>query len=221
MDNRYSYEALDSFEHIRLLILEPGRPDTPLQCDIIQVSIHKNHVQYEAISYVWGSSDQPSKIITPRGYISITASLDRVLRRLRLQESRRVVWADAICINQNDKTEKAVQVPLMSDIYAKAVQTLICLTEPLPPPASRSVLDAWYAKLKLGMCWFVLFGTSLVKKRWPPTWAEVKAVDLALNQSWFGRVWTVQELVVSRYPTVLYGSFQWNWNKFSDIAVVS
>src|SRR5947207_131769 len=127
MENQYWYETLDSHEHIRLLVLEPGQSDEPLRCDVFQVSIHDKHAQYEAISYVWGSSDLPSKIITPRGVIFITTSLYHVLRRLRQPESRCILWADAICINQKDNTEKAIQVPLMRDIYENAAQTLICL----------------------------------------------------------------------------------------------
>jgi hypothetical protein len=32
-----------------------------------------------------------------------------------------VVWADALCINQQDATEKSVQVRLMGDIYANGM----------------------------------------------------------------------------------------------------
>ncbi|KAM7190302.1 Heterokaryon incompatibility protein (HET) domain containing protein [Rhypophila sp. PSN 637] len=44
-----------------------------------------------------------------------------------------LLWVDAVCINQDDEAERAVQVNLMGDIYASAAETLIflgpCLTD--------------------------------------------------------------------------------------------
>jgi hypothetical protein len=116
MENQYHYSALKSDLHIRRLVVEPGQADEPLRCGIIQASIQDQDVQFEAISYVCGLPKLLSRIFTPRGSINITESLDRVLRQLRLPKSQRVLWADAICINQEDLGEKAVQIPLMRDI---------------------------------------------------------------------------------------------------------
>jgi hypothetical protein len=41
----------------------------------------------------------------------------------------RVLWLDAICINQEDNAEKSIQVPLMRQIYQQASQVCVYLGE--------------------------------------------------------------------------------------------
>jgi len=43
---------------------------------------------------------------------------------LRLESEPRVLWADAVCINQQDDNEKSKQVQLMLDIFASASKVL-------------------------------------------------------------------------------------------------
>ena len=52
--------------------------------------------------------------------VSITANLHSALQRLRLVDKPILLWADAICINQDDKAEKEAQVLLMRRIYTRA-----------------------------------------------------------------------------------------------------
>lgn len=59
--------------------------------------------------------------------IAVTESLHVALRYVRRKKERLVLWADAICINQDDNQEKNHQVALMSKIYSYAEETLIWL----------------------------------------------------------------------------------------------
>jgi hypothetical protein len=52
----------------------------------------------------------------------ITKNLEYVLQYLRYKESLRVLWIDAICINQNDLNEKSKQVLIIGEIYSKATK---------------------------------------------------------------------------------------------------
>ncbi|EMT68770.1 Heterokaryon incompatibility protein 6, OR allele, partial [Fusarium odoratissimum] len=52
------------------------------------------------------------------------------LRRLRWKRKKRVLWIDAICINQADVDEKNTQVPLMQKIYGQGQNVLVWLGEP-------------------------------------------------------------------------------------------
>lgn len=49
------------------------------------------------------------------------------LKRIRHETDERVVWADAICIDQTNKAERARQVTLMSEIYEQAQEVLVWL----------------------------------------------------------------------------------------------
>jgi Heterokaryon incompatibility protein (HET) len=57
----------------------------------------------------------------------VTTSLESALTHLRHLSQARLIWADAIYINQADDMEKTSQVNLMGHIYHSAEQWLIWL----------------------------------------------------------------------------------------------
>jgi hypothetical protein len=64
------------------------------------------------------------------GLIRVGRSLFQAL--LRLRDSRYQmfpVWIDAICINQNDLTERNPQVSHVGDIYSQATTVVVWLGE--------------------------------------------------------------------------------------------
>jgi hypothetical protein len=58
--------------------------------------------------------------------VEITANLDSALRQFR-QESHGPFWIDALCINQNDTSEKGKQVLRMKDIFSRATEVIAWL----------------------------------------------------------------------------------------------
>ena len=60
-----------------------------------------------------------------KGHLSIGRNLYEGLQKV-LPEVQ-YLWVDAICINQNDTAERAIQVPLMGSIYADANSVLVWL----------------------------------------------------------------------------------------------
>ncbi|KAK5715791.1 hypothetical protein LTR17_016622 [Elasticomyces elasticus] len=159
-----SYQPLDaSKQEIRVLHLLPARRlDAPIYIQLKTVSLQDNPY-YEALSYTWGNASDTSHIwvLDPQsaipGIVSnliswvapvtraplnsiktpVTRSLHGALRRLRLAHRTRVVWADAICINQADIAEKNVQVSMMGDIYKEADCVNIWLGEDSSPHTQR------------------------------------------------------------------------------------
>src|SRR5436305_11520234 len=57
----------------------------------------------------------------------VTENLLFALRHLRQSESPRVVWVDAICINQVQTTERNLQVQIMDRVYSMAKNVVIWL----------------------------------------------------------------------------------------------
>jgi len=125
---RYNYIPLytgSSPEHqcLRILHLQPSLyVDAPLRFYLETVELQSAEDTYEAISYTWGAPIFSSRIYHASGetFLPITDSLATVLRTFRLPQETRKLWADAICINQEDEQEKALQIPLMRDIFYKA-----------------------------------------------------------------------------------------------------
>lgn len=115
-------------DNIRLLTLQPGLFNDPIHCQLEQVSLSAGHA-YEALSYVWGNARDILPMILDRTPYRITKNLECALRYLRYKESPRVLWVDALCINQNDLDEKSEQVPMMGEIYSRATKVYAWLGE--------------------------------------------------------------------------------------------
>jgi len=59
--------------------------------------------------------------------LGITENLENALRDLRNKERNILLWVDAVCINQSDYEERALQVGRMTDIYHTAAHSIIYL----------------------------------------------------------------------------------------------
>ncbi|OAG06673.1 uncharacterized protein CC84DRAFT_1142628, partial [Paraphaeosphaeria sporulosa] len=85
---------------------------------------------YEALSYTWGDDSKSACRISLDGLpFHIRPNLRDALRRLRQPRGTRIIWIDAICIDQNSADEKSVQVPLMGKIYHRAERVIAWLGE--------------------------------------------------------------------------------------------
>jgi hypothetical protein len=110
--------------------MPPTSNDARIRCQLfdylLQDSGKRTH-QYEALSYVWGSSDKPRSILIDERDLPITVNLHEALLSLRDPYIERIIWIDAICINQGDKEERAQQVQFMAKVYSKASRVVVWL----------------------------------------------------------------------------------------------
>jgi hypothetical protein len=103
MASQALYNELEHNE-IRLLELEPGNTQAQIECRLFKVAVSAEP-DYEAISYVWGDPTITETILCNNRAIEVTVSLAHALRRLRSahrEDAPRVLWADAICIDQQN-----------------------------------------------------------------------------------------------------------------------
>jgi len=89
----------------------------------------QRYISYEALSYCWGDTTIKTPIICNGARLDVTQSLKVALQHLRNEKEVRVLWIDAICINQSDLIEREQQVENMREIYEKAVRILVWLGE--------------------------------------------------------------------------------------------
>jgi hypothetical protein len=132
-DERDFYAPLDANPPtIRLLRLLPGYREDDIHAQLQPCSIAEAQNRYTTISYTWGSAEAvPTRLIRCNDkLIFISENLFTALRTLRRHDQPILLWADALCINQDDIAERTHQVSLMGEIYCGSKETVIWLGEP-------------------------------------------------------------------------------------------
>jgi hypothetical protein len=110
---------------IRVVRLKPGGKRADVECELVTGTLQ--YMEFDALSYVWGVTLMPYKIWVNGQPFYVTHYLYEALGELRLPDRERLLWIDAMCINQHDNAEKGKQVQMMRDIYARATQTVVWL----------------------------------------------------------------------------------------------
>ncbi|KAK3390769.1 heterokaryon incompatibility protein-domain-containing protein [Podospora didyma] len=101
-------------------------------CPFIIPTLQSNAPAYEALSYVWGSQENPKPIRLNGHVYHVTENLHAALTRIRLPAEDHFLWSDALAINQLDLAERSDQVKAMPSIYSSAEKTLVWLGEGSP-----------------------------------------------------------------------------------------
>jgi hypothetical protein len=175
--SEYRYSQL-STNSIRLLRLLPSENATKsIQCELFEYYLGNSNVSshpYEALSYVWGSELKPNSIIIDNQCLKITHNLYMALLHLRDHGCPRVIWIDAICINQENDREKEHQIKLMAKIYVKASRVVIWLGD------AEDDSDQALGALRLA-------GENSTRLS-NPEFAQQAILQL-LQRPWFQRIW--------------------------------
>jgi hypothetical protein len=195
---------------IRLILLQPScNLEVEIHCFLFTTTLREceNDIaeHYVALSYVWGNQVERSTIIIDGKPMSITASLDCALRHVR--EDRRIlwVWADGICINQEDTEEKNEQVRQMDLVYSTANHTVVFLgASSLECNSAMEYIISQYAKPK----------EDLELDLATPFYNAIEEHMLA--RPWFTRLWVLQELVLSKDPWIQIGKTRVRWDPFCE-----
>jgi hypothetical protein len=98
--------------------------------------------EYEDLSYTWGSSGSDVKIEVDGQVISVRANLAYALAALR-DSVPRVLWVDALCIDQQNIEERNHQV---GEIYRQVRQIMSCLGRPSASFGSVVASAVWLAE---------------------------------------------------------------------------
>ena len=96
----YQYQALEQIDSFRLLRLTPSEDSmAELYCELVTSRLALAP-DFEALSYTWDHNVFPVTLHTSSGVLNITENLAVALRRPRLWGRHRMLWVDAVCINQ-------------------------------------------------------------------------------------------------------------------------
>ncbi|PKK50211.1 hypothetical protein CI102_4318 [Trichoderma harzianum] len=211
MDSNH-YCLRDASKEIRLFDLVSANEQESAQ-GRIRRAILSDAPPFVAVSHVWGdkSNDRSVRLESSCGtkYAQISMNLEAFFIRLIgldsttlpqtwLKGSRLPLWVDMICINQMDVAEKALQIPLMREIYSQASSVIIWINEDdsrigqafqylrhlVANKTTTEIADIW-----------TLFD--------PDGWEALKYL---LDCSWFHRRWVLQEFAVPKDAVFLCGS---------------
>lgn len=125
-------------EEIRLIRIRGLDAHGTLTCSLENTRLDIAAGEYVAVSYTWNEADpiwyhkawhKSLPVLLDKFAIQMSAKVATILALMQ-KRGRTLVWIDAICIDQSDLEEKAQQVGLMGDIYAKAFEVESFLGSP-------------------------------------------------------------------------------------------
>jgi len=210
----FRHDPIDLSEPaFRLLRILKGK-DSTICCELFQALVRQRSVaiSYEALSYVWGSPGAEYLVEINGKPFRITKNLHEALRHLRLRNQDRIVWVDAICIDQDNKAEQGHQVEHMGDIYKEAAQVIYWLGPATYfTPFCFEVLGALQDRI----------GDTphkdWTRQQWVELWKSVECrpktfpglqregLRELLDRPWFRRIWILQEVANSQAAVVHCG----------------
>jgi hypothetical protein len=174
----YKYDSLtQTYNDIRILRLVPSNDvEAAVECELFEAHLDPNRPihPYEALSYVWGDPEDTVPIHVNQRHFQVTANLHAALVQFRSPFINRYLWIDAICINQEDKEEKAQQIQLMYKIYSLARRVLVWL---------GAATDA------SGQAFEDIRAAAERQRAAPIRAVEEAAIFALLRRSWFQRLW--------------------------------
>lgn len=136
LEGRYIFEHEEEPQYTTWIHPDTGFEGNADNLDPIPEAV--GSVKFEALSYTWGASDELKTIhvcnpsgndaspSSPSSYLfPVRENLLAALRFLRYEDRSRTMWIDAICINQQDISERDSQVARIASNYSLASRVVI------------------------------------------------------------------------------------------------
>jgi hypothetical protein len=135
MASIYASKPLKFGESTNIRVLEILHDPTycisaPISCKVRLIILEDNkeaQTPYNALSYVWGDADVTRTILVDGEPLIVRENLWQFLNQMRKVRYEKMIWIDAICINQQNNGEKSHQVAMMGEIYSRATRVEIWL----------------------------------------------------------------------------------------------
>jgi hypothetical protein len=216
------YDQLDakSSEFRLLRLLKKDYDDDLPSCELFHSSLEKK-ISYEALSYTWGDADVQGKIRLNGRIQLVTRNLARALADIRSRDASRILWVDALCIDQGNVWERNHQVKQMGRIYENAKRVLVWLGR---PENSRrhdglstlkflnGILVADLENLDASPMHRLRMSISI-----PEHWEKWHDLAVLCELPYWSRLWIIQEIGLASDLEVYHGYSSIDWGSFTSI----
>ena len=230
----YGYNQIPSISStIRLVELLPG-DDTHIHSwmhfanlnNLSSFVIDGKRRSYEALSYTWDTQTLPNPIFCDSKILHVTQNVYDALHALRRATTSRMLWIDAICINQADIEERSHQVALMRLVYNRAALVISWIGKETENTAlafnmiDKIVSDHISADLSLKSAPEAIWDKRAMDAMGLPHFPSNEWAALAkiFESPYFRRIWVVQEVVVSSNAIVRCGQLTTRWDYVEYVA---
>ncbi|CAH0050607.1 unnamed protein product [Clonostachys solani] len=207
------YKSTLGSDEFRLVWLDSADTlDSPLHLNLCDYKLD-DCPEYETVSYTWageGGDSTPCKPVYFGPFWDImlqTKNCWEMLRFVRPWYGNRIVWVDAICINQADIQEGNIQVANMSRIYSSGNRVILYLG----PDIAMPLYGKHPRRRRLHE---IADGTiapnlpapqpvdSSGRRSYVQSPGDLKAL---LGRRYFSRIWVIQELLLSQRAVMRVG----------------
>ena len=201
---------------IRLLKVQAGSSNTGQRTwSLREVSLDTGPA-YHALSYTWSDGSKDTTVRINDIDFSVTHNLSKALNTLA-KASDDFIWADAICINQEDNTEKSIQVAQMGKVYENARRVQIWLGDTDEESDTAFKLLNGFGSPKNMLVFAETVLASYISGEYTSGWAALAQV---LARPWWTRAWIFQEVLLAKSAEVWCGNDHCSWNTFAAVAKV-
>jgi hypothetical protein len=159
----FRYDRLPSAKSLRILSLWPAQSGNPVQVSLETVP----------------DTDRTAIITCNGKSLGITKNLYIALQAIRQPDRETTLWADAICIDQDNVEERNEQIKLMATIYSSAKQVLVWLGHSQDAEAAFSIANRMIEDFRLSR------RVHLSGNR-----SELNYLRKISSCEWFNRMWT-------------------------------
>jgi hypothetical protein len=198
-DFTYSPIDLDS-QSFRLVRILAAVSSSHIECELFDAWFTQDDLgmPYEALSYTWGGTEKAAEITINGHEVRVTRNLWEAMQHLRLPYQDRILWIDAICIDQSNQKERSHQVQQMSRIYREADRVVVWLG---PGTLETDLLMDYITQqhkllVRVDSNWKQSENKPLLQT----------GLERLLEYQWFTRIWVLQEIANARTASIVCGS---------------
>lgn len=220
----YRYRGLGTRRRTRVLFVDPHlSSDGLIQCFLRKMRLADQHT---CLSYMWGKGQAQHHIHVNGKPFKVRTNLWDFLQIARRHYAEQPLWIDAICINQENHSERAQQVTLMGEIYALSKQVLVYLgsgPSDIPQAMARVGATAAAMSRQNSMSTEPALQTRSMTIGLLYFWCELSetcewhGLTQLCELPYWKRVWIKQEILKAASTRLLWGDSSCAWDDFARI----